>query len=83
MHFGRSSPANPARIVPEPLSMTIGALWRVSVISLSRSGRSLRPRIRLRGEGGRDTVFLSAPLLVAGQRDSTKKERLKSVGWRR
>lgn len=32
MHFGRSSPANPARIVPDPLSRTIGALWRLSAI---------------------------------------------------
>jgi hypothetical protein len=32
VHFGTSSPANPARIVPDPLSSTIGALCRVSAI---------------------------------------------------
>jgi hypothetical protein len=33
-HLGTSSPAKPARIVPEPLSSTMGALWSRSAILL-------------------------------------------------
>lgn len=43
-HLGASSPAKPARIVPEPLSRTIGALWRDSAMVRGPSQGSGRIR---------------------------------------